>query len=117
MTPKSGQKIIEGLKDAIAGKFDRVTIDGQVWVKNDASHLAKLQGVNDLQHKEIEALRAALEKIERWFDEFPETGKMWPAKQGGGKVSYGSAYGSNGERDFMRGVARDALAQTSAECL
>jgi len=27
----SGAKIIEGLKDAAAGNFSRVTIEGQVW--------------------------------------------------------------------------------------
>jgi hypothetical protein len=29
-------------------------------------------------------------------------------------MSYGQAFGSNGERDFMRQVARDALAVTAA---
>lgn len=29
--PNSGQKIIDGLKHAIAGNFARVTIDGQTW--------------------------------------------------------------------------------------
>jgi hypothetical protein len=27
----SGQKIVEGLKDAVAGNFSRVTIEGQTW--------------------------------------------------------------------------------------
>lgn len=39
-----GAKILEGLKEAIAGNFDRVQIDGQVWVRRDS---------------EIERLRAA----------------------------------------------------------
>jgi hypothetical protein len=50
-------------------------------------------------------LREALEKIVEWKD-FPETGDTWPT---GGKVSYFAAYGSNGERDYMRDVARTAL--------
>lgn len=29
----SGQKIIDGLKDALAGNFARVTIEGQTWVR------------------------------------------------------------------------------------
>src|SRR5262245_11587607 len=29
----SGQKIIDGLKEAIAGDIARVTIEGQVWVR------------------------------------------------------------------------------------
>jgi hypothetical protein len=58
------------------------------------------------------ALREALEKIERWFGEFPETGKFWPNVDGitsDRPMSYGSAFGSNGERDYMRAVARAAL--------
>ncbi|WP_091739868.1 hypothetical protein [Phenylobacterium immobile] len=52
-------------------------------------------------------LAEALIKIERWFGEFPDTGKTWP---NGSPVSYGASWGSNGERDFMRVVARQALA-------
>ncbi len=29
----AGAKIIEGLKDAVAGNFSRVTIDGQTWAR------------------------------------------------------------------------------------
>lgn len=57
----------------------------------------------------IHRQKEALEKIERWVGEFPDTGRTWPADQGGGPVSYGAQYGSNGERDYMRGVARAAL--------
>lgn len=31
----AGAKIIEGLKDAVAGNFSRVTIDGQTWARTD----------------------------------------------------------------------------------
>jgi len=49
-------------------------------------------------------MRIALERIERWFGEFPEV------KDSNGKVtSYAVAYGSNGERDFIRTIARKAL--------
>lgn len=34
----SGQKIIDGLKDAAAGNFGRVTIGGQTWVRADELH-------------------------------------------------------------------------------
>lgn len=57
---------------------------------------------------ENDRLRSALQRIERWFGEFPETGKTWP--ETGDPVSYGACYGSNGERDYMREVARKALA-------
>lgn len=51
----------------------------------------------------VEALTEALREIEKW--ELPRI----PNLDGGGTVSYGVAYGSNGERDYIRGVARRAL--------
>jgi hypothetical protein len=50
----------------------------------------------------VEALRC----ITKWFGEFPETGETWPS---GDPISYGTLYGSNGERDYMREIARKAL--------
>lgn len=32
----AGQKIIDGLKDAVAGNFARVTIDGQTWERKES---------------------------------------------------------------------------------
>ena len=56
---------------------------------------------------DVLALVEALEQIKRW-DGFPSTNESW---EGSGKpVSYSAAFGSNGERDFMRGVAKAALA-------
>jgi hypothetical protein len=49
-------------------------------------------------------LRAALARIERW--ELPPSGRTW---DDGSPMSFGAAWGSNGERDFMRGIARAAL--------
>lgn len=60
----------------------------------------------------IQQLEAALDRIARWFGEFPPTGDTWPS---GEPVSYGAAYGSNGERDYMRGIARAALAGAPAD--
>jgi len=59
-------------------------------------------------------LAKALERIERWFGEFPETGKFWPNTDGSESdrpMSYGACWGSNGERDSMRSIARAALQQ------
>lgn len=50
--------------------------------------------------------RAALKRIAKWFDEFPPTGRKW---NDGTEMSYSAAFGSNGERDYMRKVASDAL--------
>lgn len=55
----------------------------------------------------IEAMRVALQRIARWHKEFPPTGQMW---DDGSPMSYSAAYGSNGERDYMRQVALNALA-------
>jgi hypothetical protein len=55
----------------------------------------------------------ALERIARWHGEFPETGQFWDDEKTR-PISYGAALGSNGERDFMRKVASDALAQIAA---
>lgn len=51
-------------------------------------------------------MRTALERIERWHGEFPPTGKTW---NDGSPLSYSAAFGSNGESDYMREVARAAL--------
>jgi len=56
------------------------------------------------------ALREALRKIADW--ELPPSGKRWPDTAA--PMSYGAAYGSNGERDYMREVARAALSATPA---
>jgi hypothetical protein len=47
----SGQKIVEGLKDAIAGNFSRVTVEGQVWTRGapqEERAQALLQDANEL---------------------------------------------------------------------
>ena len=51
-------------------------------------------------------MKEALEKVERWFGEFPDTGRKW---DDGAPMSYSAVYGSNGERDYMRRIARAAL--------
>lgn len=51
----------------------------------------------------------ALDKIAKWFGEFPETGRTWEGS--GEPMSYGAVNGSNGERDFMRQIAREAMPQ------
>ena len=55
-------------------------------------------------------LRQALERIERWFGEFPETDRFWDDEKTQ-PMTYGAAFGANGERDYMRSVARHALTQ------
>jgi len=53
-------------------------------------------------------MRSALERIVRWIGEFPESGRFWN-QECTRPMSYGAAFGSNGERDYMRSIAREAL--------
>lgn len=59
---------------------------------------------------ERDALIAALKTIEAW--ELPPTGKFWDEERTR-PTSYETEYGSNGARDYIRAVARDALAATA----
>jgi hypothetical protein len=54
--------------------------------------------------QENEILRNALLIVWQW--NFPPSGVTW---DDGTPMSYGIAFGSNGERDYMRAVARTAL--------
>ncbi len=58
------------------------------------------------QEQALEMAKKTLRQINGWIG-FPDTGERWPNGQ---PMSYGACYGSNGERDYMRSIARDALA-------
>ena len=60
---------------------------------------------------ELAEAREALRRIERWFGEFPPTGRYWDEPQNTRPMTYGAAFGSNGERDYMRGLARAILSR------
>lgn len=51
-------------------------------------------------------LKQALVEIESWA--MPSTGKFWDNEKTR-PTSYGTEYGSNGERDYIRSVARKAI--------
>ena len=53
---------------------------------------------------ENERLKEALEQVVDW--KMPESNKTW---DDGSPMSYGAAFGSNGERDYIRGIAKAAL--------
>lgn len=61
----------------------------------------------EAQEKTIEELREALAKVVEW--KMPETGEFWDDEKTR-PMSYGAAYGSNGERDYIRSLASQALA-------
>lgn len=54
----------------------------------------------------VERYEKALKFILKW--EFPPTGQFWDIDKLQ-PMSYAACYGSNGERDFMRNVANEAL--------
>ena len=60
----------------------------------------------------VARLEAALRRIEKWFGEFPETGRFWDDDQSQ-PMRYMACFGSNGERDYMRDIARVALLSAS----
>lgn len=66
--------------------------------------LARLEGALPALLARVRALEAALETIAAWTD-FPTTDHNGKELM----FSFGFHYGSNGERDHMRGVARKAL--------
>ncbi len=59
-------------------------------------------------------MKTALARIAKWFGEFPPTGKTWPD---GSPTSYAAEFGSNGERDYMRNVAAEAIATNKIDKL
>lgn len=71
-------------------------------VTGSADHLALIAELS----MENRRYKKALVRIQKWFDEFPATGRAWPD---GAPMSYSAAFGSNGERDYMRQVAENAL--------
>ena len=61
----------------------------------------------ELRHNNLELIEA-LRTIEIWFGAFPPSGHF---NEDGTEMSYGAAFGSNGERDYMRDIARVVLAK------
>jgi hypothetical protein len=75
----------------------------------DTEHGLRIQLATALRERdeardEAKRLRAALITIFEW--KLPPSGTEW---EDGTPMSYGAAFGSNGERDYMRKVARAAL--------
>lgn len=77
----------------------RMMIDGL------SAKVAALTTRAEAAERENERLRAALWIIEKW-DSFP---RVRDPDRPNATMSYSVTYGSNGERDFMREVARAAL--------
>lgn len=83
-----------------------VLIDGRILA--ELRRKAAVYDENEKSLKRFPLMYAALLRIHTWFGMFPETGQFWDTEQKQ-PMSYAACYGSNGERDFMREVAREAL--------
>jgi len=107
----------ESLIEELAHEKARHNIGGDIFeaernrmILNQTTELKYLERAEAAESRadalttKLAGVRETLRRIERWFGEFPEA-----IDREGRKVSYGSAYGSNGERDFMRALARAVL--------
>lgn len=63
------------------------------------------QEIAELKTK-CDRYETALKIVQQW--QLPATGKFWDLLQQE-PMSYGACYGSNGERDYMRNIANQAL--------
>jgi hypothetical protein len=76
------------------------------WITELGAMVLNLADRVDVAESAPMRMQAALEKIAKWHGEFPPSGAVYPD---GSAVSYGIEFGSNGERDYMRKVACEAL--------
>lgn len=83
-------------------------LDLDDYLEQSVAAIDAIRADNKRLEGEVERLREALEIVSQW--RLPKTGQVWPS---GGEVSYGACYGSNGERDYMKGIAKSALPTTA----
>jgi hypothetical protein len=73
----SGTKIIEGLKEAVAGDFARVTIDGETWAKVKDIHAdqQEIMEINNSLRDTLLTIKAFVvgDRIPHWKDDFATT--------------------------------------------
>jgi hypothetical protein len=99
--------LVKRLRECVTMKHETALMQEAAAQLEAARAVGVLQEQIIMGHKrEIARLRAALQRIARWHGELPESGRQWPDGQ---PMSYAAAFGSNGERDYMRQVALDAL--------
>ncbi len=76
------------------------TLDAIVFYQNEIDQL--LKRIDEIACPP--EVKFALERISRWYGEFPPVND-----REGNSSTFGALYGSNGERDYMRHVAKSAL--------
>lgn len=79
---------------------------GEFWKPPLGSVHALLEAELAEARKDVERKTVALKKIAKWHDEFPPSCRFY---EDGTQMSFGAAFGSNGQRDYMRGVAQLAI--------
>jgi hypothetical protein len=101
--PMSEEQFVKALRDLVIPQRIE-TQEAKMYGLVATYRLALAQPAQGTQ-----ALVEALQRIERWHGEFPDTGQFWDYKRTD-PMSYKAVNGTDGERDYMRQVARDALA-------
>jgi len=80
------------------------------WLVVSSEELERWALTIDALAERAKRLEEALRIIEAWS--LPATGSFW---KDGTPMSYGGAFGSNGEREYMRQIARVAIASLPKE--
>lgn len=102
LTPERLAEMRAAIELAISGEWDVLdALDLQF-----STAIALIDAL-EAARKEIAGLREGLVKIEAW--KMPETDQFWD-KERTSRMSYSALHGSNGERDFIRAIARNLLA-------
>lgn len=77
-----------------------------------AKHVGELKAENEQLKEQVKELLTTLEKIKMW--EMPES-RIYLDKEKTKQLSYGAAYGSNGERDYIKSLAVKAINKVAAK--
>lgn len=99
----------------VEGEWNYVSCDdcgGSTGKYGDENRVVEMWNGIGISMEKVAEMENALTRIARWIGEFPETGCTWGD---GSPMSYSAAYGVNGERDYMRNLALQALGQTGEE--
>lgn len=71
-----------------------------------------IKAENEQLKEQVKELLTTLEKIKMW--EMPES-RIYLDKEKTKQLSYGAAYGSNGERDYIKSLAVKAINKVAAK--
>lgn len=103
------QALIDALKAGPTSAVYTHPRDDNKWKENDAFARACEPATIRSLLADLEMAEKALQSVVDWgpFPRVPDEHSDEP----GATISYGVAYGSNGQRDYIRAIARAALSQ------